>query len=252
MELIKQTIKLGNSSAVILPRAWIKQKVKVQLIKETITDKILEILKERDILKEARGIYITGSYARDEQTTDSDIDILVITNSLNKQMSINNYEITLISKSSLDSKIKTNLYLLATIKEAKTILNDSLLQYYKALSPEIPIKKHLEEIKKITKINSSSIELSKENKEKVADGIIYSIILRLRELYLIDSIINNKKYSNQALLAKIQEINPELYNAYLRIKRAKPAKNNSKPEDALALIKLTKKLIENAKQKKKT
>ena len=38
---IKKTVKAGNSSAVILPRAWLNQEVRVELVKKSQeTDRI--------------------------------------------------------------------------------------------------------------------------------------------------------------------------------------------------------------------
>lgn len=46
---IKKAIKAGNSSAVILPRDWLNQKVRIELVKKTpevILSDVLEILRE--------------------------------------------------------------------------------------------------------------------------------------------------------------------------------------------------------------
>jgi len=59
------------------------QKVIISLVEKTIEeieDEILYILKP--YLKHIQGIYLYGSYARNEQTPESDIDILVITDGI--------------------------------------------------------------------------------------------------------------------------------------------------------------------------
>ena len=86
---IKKAIKAGNSSAVILPRAWLNKEVRVELIKKTpemILNDVIEILRKNISLKWVIGIYLVGSYARQEQDENSDIDILVITDDIDKNM----------------------------------------------------------------------------------------------------------------------------------------------------------------------
>jgi len=84
---IKKTVKAGNSSAVILPRAWLNQEVRVELVKksqETILFDTINIAKKYMELKDIIGIYLAGSYARGEESKDSDIDILIISNNIDK------------------------------------------------------------------------------------------------------------------------------------------------------------------------
>ena len=77
---IKKTIKAGNSSAVVLPRAWLNKEVRIELVKktpETILHDVLEILKKNIDLASVIGVYLVGSYARGEAKKRSDIDILI-------------------------------------------------------------------------------------------------------------------------------------------------------------------------------
>src|SRR3989338_1020973 len=86
---IKKAIKSGNSSAVILPRSWLNKEVRIELLKktpETILYDVINIIKRHIELKEVIGIYLTGSYARGEEDDHSDIDILVITNDIDKEI----------------------------------------------------------------------------------------------------------------------------------------------------------------------
>jgi len=251
-EIIKKTFKLGNSAGVLLPMDWRDRKVKIKLIDTSINLEIIEILEEKDMLKNTLGIYLAGSYARGEETTSSDIDILVITDKLNKQIKIGNFEIICVSKEKFEKSFKTNLYLVSLVNESKTILNDDLIKNYKIKAKEISIKKNLEDIKSITKINEKSIEIDIEMKKKVSDETLYSLVLRFRELYLIDCIKNSKSPSNGQFIHLIEKIaTKESYNAYLRIKKDLKSKEIIPPEEAMSLIKEIKKRvkrIENAKK----
>ena len=76
-ELIKPIVKFGNSAGVILPREWLNGKAKIELVEKplNINKDILEILEP--YFNDIQGIYLVGSYARGEQTQESDIDVLV-------------------------------------------------------------------------------------------------------------------------------------------------------------------------------
>ncbi len=241
-EIIKQTIKFGNSSGVILPNTWKNKKVRVQLVETSIIQDTIEILQQKELLEETIGIYLVGSYARGEETEKSDIDLLVITENIDKQIKTGNYEITLISKKRFKEKISKSLYLLSMVKEAKTLINKNFIKDYKTSALEISIKKYLNEISSLIKFNEEILDLNKELNEKIEDGTIYSLVLRLRELYLIDCLKTNKTCNKKDFLKLID--NEQLYNAYLRIKNNSQSKNNSSIKDSEQLVLKAKQLIE--------
>ena len=78
-QIVKTVVKSGNGGAVWVPKNWLGQEVVVILPdkpKISLKEKIIHILEPH--LKEIAALAIYGSYARNEQTEDSDIDILVI------------------------------------------------------------------------------------------------------------------------------------------------------------------------------
>ena len=243
-ELIKQTFKLGNSAGVILPIEWKDKKVKVQLIDKSITQDILEILEEKDFLKNVIGIFLAGSYARGEETELSDVDVLVVTDNIDKNIKVREYEIILISREKFEKTIETSIYLASLINEAKTILNNDFIKNYKNKIIQIPLKKPIEDIMSMIKINEISINLDEEMGKNVPDETLYSVILRLRELYLIGCLKNNKKPMNCEFIELIKKIagSEEPYNSYLRIK------NDLKPKQIIS-IKEARALIEYMKKK---
>src|SRR3989344_5224637 len=149
-EIIKQAFKLGNSAGVLLPSEWKGKKVAIKLIDKSIPQEILEILEEEGLLKSTIGIFLAGSYAREEETELSDIDILVVTDNIDKQTKIGKYEIIFVSKDKFEKSIRKNLYLASLINEAKAILNNDFLKYYKNKISGVSIKKHLDDIKSVT------------------------------------------------------------------------------------------------------
>lgn len=236
MELIKQITKAGNSSNVLLPKEWLGGIARVELLEQpiNIVDDTIKLLKS--YLKDIIGIYLVGSYARKEETRESDIDILVITEKSNQRIKDGKYEIILISRDNLDKAMRHNIIpLLPMIKEAKSILNEGLINEYKRISPT---KENLRWIIKITKsskkLNEQAIKISRELKENISDGVMYSIVLGLRSAYTINCLKNNKIPTKKGLVDLLNKMvgAEEPYNAYLRSKNNKPDKKIISPEIA--------------------
>lgn len=193
--------QIGNGAHVYLPKEMVGQKVLVTLVEKTVEDieeETINILKP--YLNHIKGIYLYGSYARNEQTPDSDIDILVITDSKIKiKKKINEYEIISATSEQIEKTINNNAVLILPIlKEAKPILNQQLIEKYKK---EKLTKKNIRWYIETTK---SSLLLAKD---WIADkdinsipNIVYPLILRLRGLYLIELLIHNRDYSNKNII----------------------------------------------------
>ena len=251
-EIIKKAFKLGNSAGILLPIEWRDKEVSVKLVDKSITQELLEILQEKDFLKSTIGIFLAGSYARGEEESDSDVDILVITNNINKNMKIGKYEITFISKERFEKLFPKSLYLASLIHESKTILNEDYLQGYKNKTLDISIRENIDDIKSMTRVNEEVIKFDEEIGEKVLDGTIYSLVLRLRELYLIDCLKNNKNQSKKEFKSLIKRIaSEECYKAYLRIKNDLKSKQVIPVEEAKAIINEIKKRTKELEYGKK-
>ncbi|PIN88478.1 hypothetical protein COU61_04750, partial [Candidatus Pacearchaeota archaeon CG10_big_fil_rev_8_21_14_0_10_35_13] len=85
MELLtRKIIKVGNSAGVLLPRSTLGGRAVIRIEKLRATpNEILEIIKE--CLPGVIGVYLVGSYAREEED-ESDVDVLVITEGINKKI----------------------------------------------------------------------------------------------------------------------------------------------------------------------
>ncbi len=253
-EIIKQAFKLGNSAGVLLPKEWNNKKVKIQLIEKSIEENILEMLIENKLLSNIIGIYLCGSYARGDEEADSDIDILIITDNVNKQIKKGIYDLVFISKDKFIANFQKSLYLASLLNESKSILNNDFIKEYKKIIPELAIKKNINEIKLIIKINEESIAMDKQLNKKVSDETLYSIILRIRELYLMSCLIHRKQYNKQEFLNSIKSLigSIEPYQSYLRIKNDNVSKEVISVDDARKLIEYSKKLIKNFAHDKKS
>ncbi len=238
-EIIKPIVKMGNSACVLLPKAWIDGKAKIELIEKPIDIKedLFEILNL--YLKDVVGIYLVGSYARGEQTNESDIDVVVITNNLEKRIKKGKYEIIILSKNSVEKQLKNNILpLLPMLKEAKPLINAEFLESYKKTKlTKRNLKFHIETTKSAMKVIEKSLELSREMKIKEGDGSAYSLILRLREFYLVDCLRKEKKWTKNEFLRLIKNISGSLnaYKGYLRVKAGKKAKDELPIKEAQKL-----------------
>jgi len=230
---IKRAIKAGNSSAVILPRAWLNQEVRIELIKKTdekILFEALEIIKNHIQLSEIIGVYLAGSYARAEEDENSDIDLLIISKSKNlEEIKENSYNILVISEELLEDKLENDLFPIgAMLIEAKPLLNSA---YLESINKKVEInKKNTQWLiattkEKISLLDKVVAKLKKSNKEKsknlhISDKIIYTLILRIRSLYLLECLKNEKKYSKKEFIGLIEKTSnsKDAYASYIRIK----------------------------------
>ena len=221
-EIVKNTIKVGNSAGVLLPRKYLNSMVKITLEPLNIEKDVLEILTEHKLLKDILGVYLIGSYARKEETLESDVDILVITDKINKRIKKGKYEIICVNKEEVERQLKKNILpILPMIKEAVTIINKSLIEKYinSPLTKE-NLKWHIDTTKSAMKVVKEYIKLAEETEEKVSDSASYSLILRLRTLYIIDCLKKGRLWKKEEFLDLIKKISGSLiaYERYLIVK----------------------------------
>ncbi len=237
--LVKQAREVGTSAGVLLPRKWLNKQVVVTLLqpsKEDIAREVMEIIFKKNLNEEIKGVYLYGSYAREDYDADSDIDILMITKETNKLITHGNYEILLISEENFSKNLPDNLYYASMLKELKTIINKDLIERYSIPEYKLNVKIMLNEIGRILKINKDIVKLCEDNNTKIPDGIVYSIVLRLRELYLLRCLRSNKPYSKRDFL-KMCGI--KSYSAYTRIKRNEKELSETIPKELKGLLDLS-------------
>jgi predicted nucleotidyltransferase len=238
MELIRPIVRVGNSAGVILPKEWLNGKAKVELIAKPLDIKkdVFDILEK--YFQEIEGIYLVGSYSRNEETEKSDVDVLVITNKTNMNIIRGKYNLILITGENIKKTLKNNIFpLLPMIKEAKPYLNGNLLDEYKKTKLTYNnLKWHIETTKTILNVNKEQINID-GGSGKISDSVSYSLILRLRQEYILDCLINNKLWSNKEFLNLIKDISGSLsaYEGYLRIKNNLSSKKELPAEEALKL-----------------
>ena len=248
-ELIKQIVRFGNSAGVLLPREWLNGKARIELVEKPINIKqdVLKIIEP--YLTEIMGIYLIGSYAREEETSESDVDILIITNKLDKKIVRGKYNITMVSEGGLQRTLKNTAFpIIPMLLEAKTIINQPILKGYvsRAKLTKNNSKIIIELARSALNVQKSFLNLDGEMKTEVEDAVAYSIVLQIRSMYLIDCLKSNKKQSTKQLKGLISKVSGSLnaYEGYLRVKNNKKGKNNLPLEEAEKLISYLEKQIE--------
>lgn len=247
MELIKNTIRVGNSAGVLLPKEFLNTQVKIILQPLNIEKDILEILLEEKILDNVLGVYLVGSYARKEQTIESDVDVLVITDKINKMIKRGKYDLTLVSKELADEKMEKNILpLLPMMIEAKSIINKELLKNYINTFPtKKNIKWHIDTTKSAMNVVMEYIKLAKKIKRGVSDAASYSLILRLRTLYIVDCLKKRKMWTKKEFLGLVKKISGSLtaYERYLESKNKNTKEFKLPVEEAEKLMNYNNKKI---------
>jgi len=250
---IKKAVKAGNSSAVILPRAWLNKKVRVELIEkslETILFDVLEIIKKYMNLEKVIGIYLVGSCAREEAGEESDIDVLVISDGIDKELiSEGVYNVLIVSEELAKWKLKNDLFPIGSmIKEAVPLLNSD---YLKSLKVSVT-RKNVNWYIKTTEEKLRLIkEILEKCKEKIDDRVIYTLVLRIRTLYIIQKLIKKRVYSTKEFKNLITKISgsKNVYNSYLSVKNNSKEANLTRKEEAEKLYRYLKKQLDDVKKK---
>jgi len=246
--IIKQARELGTSAGVLLPRSWLNKQVAVTMLLPSIAEiskKAMDILTKYRINDEVKGIYLFGSYSRGDYDLDSDIDILVITGRVNRLIKQDNCELLLISEENFSKDLATNLNYLSMLKEIIVIINKELIERYSNKKIKFNFGKIIKENRGIFGINRESVEICEKSKKPVPDGIVYSIVLRLRELYIMKCLLAEKTYSKKEFTKIVGE---RVYSAYIRVKRNQKEINNINPTEIKSLLDLSEKWLKELKR----
>ncbi len=196
-QIVRIAKTFGNGAHVFVPKEWVgEQLFLVRPKKKTLKEKILDVLD--DYLDSIVGVYLYGSYARDEQVEDSDIDLFVMTD---KKLKIRakGFEIICLEQNDLEKALKLEPLLMYSIfSEAKPIINARLLEEFKLkYKPKnIYFKEFFKDCKRIIKVNEEFLETENEEYLK-SEAIVYSLVLRLRGLFIIKSLLSGNKYSHK-------------------------------------------------------
>ncbi|MBS3066765.1 hypothetical protein J4205_02975 [Candidatus Pacearchaeota archaeon] len=122
----RRAIKVGNSSGVLLPKAFLGHYVKVAVISppKNIKKDVTSILDS--FLEEIIGVYLISE-------TEDQIEILAISTNINKHLEKRNYFVDVVPLNVLKKSLKEKQETREKIKSAKPIINKMLLFELKKL-----------------------------------------------------------------------------------------------------------------------
>src|SRR3989344_4989943 len=201
-QIVKTVVRSGNGGAVWVPKNWLGQEVIVilpQKPKLDVKERIIHLLEP--YLKDIISVFIYGSYARHEETKDSDVDVMVITEKpVNIIIKDPKLEITAFELEKFKKMIeKYPVMYYQIVQEAEPLINSNILGELREIKiNKENFKAYLNETKEHIK---SSLELL--GLDKLDGGLIksysalYSAILRLRGAVIIKCILSKDKFSNK-------------------------------------------------------
>lgn len=235
-QIVKQVVKSGNGGAVWVPKDWLGEEVIVirqEKPKLEIRERVVRLLEP--YLKDIISVGIYGSYARNEQTKDSDIDVLVITKNKPIRLDLKEEKIDLVSFPINRFKTAIEKYpaiYYQMIQEAEPLINESVLEELKHIKiNKNSFKNYLKDTREHLRSNKELIELDKiDNVYLKSYSALYSSMLRLRTLFIIRCILNGDRFSNKRFKSWMnhrlssQEFE-DCYNAYASIRDDKDTKN---------------------------
>lgn len=244
-KIIRKVTKIGNGAHLFAPKEWIGEEViLVRTPKLDIKKQILKII--YPYLENIIAVFLYGSYARQESSPESDIDILIIADKKFKIEKQNKFDIIVLEKDKIEKAIKINPILLYSIfREAKPLINSNMLQILKEQKINKKyFKEFLDSSKRILKIDKEFIELDKLDGEILeSESVAYSLILRLRGIFIINQLLKKQKYSNKLfkkwLKTNFKKLEYEkIYNIYRAIRDNKKIISNIKINQVEPLIKI--------------
>ena len=197
-------MKFGNGSIVYTPKRWIGEKVLVILEKKPldVAGETIEILKPH--LGDVEGIFLFGSFARNEQTSQSDIDVIVISGKIFGIKKTGKFDFTVKTKSEFAKEMKTDptLFLYQIAREGTPILNESVLNKLKSVDINPNFEKFFDDT--IGAFKSARGLLAANKKFLDSNAAIYSLVLRLKGLFIIQCYKKNLQYSGKKFMELIK------------------------------------------------
>ena len=202
----KEVMEFGNGSIVYTPKKWIGKKAIVILEEKPvdIAGEAIEALKPH--LGSIEGIFLFGSHARGEETEGSDMDVLVIADRKIEPEKNSGFDFIVKTKKGLAEEMKYDptLFLRQIVHEAKPIMNQAMLDELKQVQVDPDFGKAFDSILGAFKKTKESLEKSSGKEFLFTNAPVYSLILRLKGLFIMQCYKKNSKFSNRAFMELIK------------------------------------------------
>lgn len=252
-KMIRRVTEIGNGAHIFAPKEWMNDEVMiVRIPKKNPKEELIRILSPH--LDKIIAVFLFGSYARNEEESNSDMDVFIIS-SEKFTIQSKDIEAIVVQKDKIELAKKLNPILFySMIIEAKPIINSDYL--YELRKEKINFdyfKDFLKDTKRMIEINKEDIERDELINQKSDESSVYSLILRLRGVFIINLLLKDKKYSKKEFkefLIKNSKIDYEkIYNIYSNVKNNKKTKEEIGSEQTESLLNLL--IKETAKIMKK-
>jgi predicted nucleotidyltransferase len=242
-EIYRIATASGNGSHVILPKDWEGQKILLTRVNIEPKEAIMNLLSP--YLKDIIGVYLYGSYARKENKEGSDIDVIVVTDKKINVEKKKPFDLIQIEKDKMNIFKRINPVLFYSfVFESESIINNSLLEDLRKeeLKKDF-FKDFFKDTNRIISINKGLLELDRiQNQEYVDNNLIYSLMLRLRAVYIIETLLKREKFSNNFFLKFLRNnlvYNPDkYYEVYQNIRNDKKIEKKITMREAEKLLNL--------------
>jgi len=180
----------------------------------------------KPFLSEVEGVFLFGSFARNEQAEDSDIDILVITGKKMALKGKGRFDFLVKTREEFEKELKIDptLFLRQILAEAKPVFNESLLDELRLVKAEPDFGEFLDSTLNAFKSTMLLLEAEKKAGKGHLDSgaCIYSLVLRLRTMLLIRLFLKKQSFSSKKFrkLLKAHGFSESAVSDFLAVYRA--------------------------------
>ncbi len=206
-QVVKTVVRSGNGGAVWVPKGWLGEEVTVILPKKPrlgIKERIFHALEPH--LKDVVAVALYGSYARGENTGQSDVDVLVITGNKPLHILSKGLDILAIPAASLKKNIENHpAVFYQMLRESVPLINASAFEEFKKIRvTRENFMRYLSDTKDHVKSSEELLALDALGGAYITSfSILYSVMLRLKGLFIAKCILGREPFSNKKFKAWI-------------------------------------------------
>jgi len=236
---VKTVKRYGNSGGVYLPAGWVGGSVRVELVKKPLDPKS-DLLGGIDT-EHVISIILYGSYARREMEKGSDIDVILVVDEDGGKIKIpseirQRYDVQVRTARQMQNAMANDPIFHKSIKDSSAAIVNH--QFLDDLKNEARLNS--DSVRTRVGLAESSLGLTKSIMENYegSEELIYPLVMRLKEMIILECLFSNKKYNTRMLRTEILDsgISPKELNATMAIYRSIRDNKNHRTEISKDII----------------